>query len=71
MTQRSEVIAESLRASPPVAAVATMTAGGVSLQDWVLITTLVYIVLQIAYLLFRWLRLASQPKKSVDPESGE
>jgi hypothetical protein len=43
----------------------------VTLHDWVLIVTLVYIVLQIAYLLFRWMRLASQPRKRIDTESGE
>jgi hypothetical protein len=43
----------------------------VTLHDWVLIVTLVYIILQIAYLLFRWLRLVSQPSKRIDTESGE
>jgi hypothetical protein len=70
MSQRQEVAAESLRAVPAIAA-AGFTVGGVTLQDWVLIVTLVYIILQIAYLLFRWLRLASQPSKRIDTESGE
>ena len=71
MSQRSEVVAETLRAAPPVAAVGAMSVGGLSLSDWVLVATLIYIVLQIAYLLFRWMRLASQPTKSINPESGE
>jgi hypothetical protein len=71
MTQRSEVVSETLRATPPVAAVGVMTVGGLSLSDWVMIATLIYIVLQIAYLLFRWTRLASQPTKAINPESGE
>jgi hypothetical protein len=70
MSQRKEVAAESLRATPAVAT-AGVTAGGVTLHDWVLIVTLVYIILQIAYLLFRWLRLVSQPSKRIDTESGE
>lgn len=71
MTQRQEVVSESLRAAPALAATAAVTVGGITLSDWVMITTLVYIVLQIGYLLFRWIRLASQPDRRVDSESGE
>ncbi len=69
-TNRTEVIAEAMRATPPTAVLA-LTVGDITLQDWVLLLTIVYVVLQIAYLLFRWVRLASQPARCVDEESGE
>jgi hypothetical protein len=71
MSQRQEVASETLRATPALVATAAVTVGGIPLSDWVMIATLIYIVLQIAYLLFRWMRLASQPGKRVDTESGE
>lgn len=42
-------------AAPPVAA-ATAVVTGMTLQDWVLVLTLVYLVLQIGFLLFKWWR---------------
>lgn len=56
MHARAEVVAETLKAAPPVA-VAGLTVAGVSVSDIVLIATLLYIVLQIGYLVHRWARL--------------
>lgn len=53
---RAEVITETIKAAPPVA-VAGLSVAGVSLSDIVLIATLVYIALQIGYLVHRWARL--------------
>lgn len=39
------------KASPPVS-VTAMTLAGVSLQEWVLIATLVYTILQITFLIY-------------------
>jgi len=59
MTNRAEVAAESMRAAPPVAA-AGLSLAGVTLNDVVLLVTLVYVVLQTAYLLSRWCRQRRQ-----------
>jgi len=53
MTHRSELTAEALRAAPPVT-VAGATIAGVPLNDLILWATLLYLVLQIGFLLYRW-----------------
>ena len=53
MSQRSELTAEALRAAPPVT-VAGATIAGVPLNDLILWATLMYLVLQIGFLLYRW-----------------
>ena len=51
MTQsHHDMAVEAVKAAPPVTVVG-MTLGGVSLQEWVLILTAVYTVLQIAFLI--------------------
>lgn len=45
-----DLAVEAAKAAPPVTVVG-MTLGGVSLQEWVLILTAVYTVLQIGFLL--------------------
>lgn len=51
MTQSNHDIAvEAVKAAPPVTVVG-MTLGGVSLQEWVLILTAVYTVLQLGFLI--------------------
>ncbi|WP_221795926.1 hypothetical protein [Aquisediminimonas sediminicola] len=54
-TTSSEIVAAVTKASPPIAVVAA-TLGGLSLQDWVLATTLFYTVLQIILLIRRTLK---------------
>lgn len=44
-----------LKSAPPVG-VASAVAAGVSLDDVVLVLTIVYLVGQIGYLLWRWIR---------------
>jgi disulfide bond formation protein DsbB len=55
MTQ-STIAHELAKATPPVS-VALATLFGMSLQDWVLVATLVYIVLQAGFLIYRWYRM--------------
>lgn len=51
MTQsHNDIAVEAVKAAPPVTVVG-MTLGGVSLQEWVLILTAVYTVLQIGFLI--------------------
>lgn len=45
----------AIKSIPPVA-VGGLSAAGVSLEDWVLIVTLFYLALQIAYLVYKFVR---------------
>lgn len=49
-TSHHDMAVEAAKAAPPVTVVG-MTLGGVSLQEWVLILTAVYTVLQIGFLI--------------------
>lgn len=51
--QKSDMIAEATKAAPPVA-VAGATIAGVPLNDLILWATLIYLVLQVGFLLYRW-----------------
>jgi hypothetical protein len=57
-------------------AVAGVTLLGLGLQDWVYVTAIAYAVLQIAYLIYRWVRewrtpkAATPIKPTVPPPSG-
>jgi hypothetical protein len=67
MSYKSDVAAEVAKAAPPVT-VAGATVAGVQVNDLILWATLVYIVLQIGFLLYRWQRLHFS--RRVDEESG-
>jgi hypothetical protein len=54
--QKSDIAAEVAKATPPVT-VAGATVAGVQVNDLILWATLVYIVLQIGFLLYRWGRM--------------
>jgi len=56
MQQKTDIAAEAAKAAPPVT-VAGATLAGVTVNDLILWATLVYLVLQIAFLLYRWGRL--------------
>jgi hypothetical protein len=52
------MVNEAVKASPPVAVVG-LALGGITLQDWVFILTLIYLVLQITWLVWsKFLRKA-------------
>lgn len=50
MSTAQEIAVETFKAAPPVTAVG-LSLAGVTLQDWVLIGTLIYTVLQIGFLI--------------------
>jgi uncharacterized membrane protein len=50
MTTKTELAAEAVRVSPPVT-VAGLSLAGISLQDWVLVATLVYTVVSLFFLI--------------------
>ena len=54
----SEAAAEAIKSAPPLAVMAAASSG-FGLQDWVFILTLVYLCVQIGWLLWRWWRAAS------------
>lgn len=56
MQQKADIAAEAAKAAPPVA-VTGATVVGVTINDLILWATLVYLVLQIGFLLYRWQRL--------------
>ena len=56
MQQKSDIAAEVAKATPPVT-VAGATVAGVQVNDLILWATLIYIVLQIGFLLYRWRRM--------------
>ena len=56
MQQKADLTAEAAKAAPPVT-VAGATLAGVTVNELILWATLLYLVLQIAFLLYRWGRL--------------
>jgi len=58
---KHEIAAEAVKAAPPIT-VAGATVAGVSLNELILWATLLYLVLQIGFLLYRWWRLAWAPQ---------
>ncbi|HSG20444.1 MAG TPA: hypothetical protein VLA31_06705 [Burkholderiaceae bacterium] len=56
MQQKSDLVSEATKAVPPVT-VAGATVAGFQVNDLILWATLVYLVLQIGFLLYRWGRI--------------
>ena len=56
MQQKADLATETAKASPPVA-VAGATVAGMPINDLVLWVTLIYLALQIGFLLYRWSRM--------------
>ena len=56
MQQKTDIAAEAAKATPPVT-VAGATLAGVTVNELILWATLIYLVLQIAFLLYRWGRI--------------
>lgn len=48
-----EVVTAGAKLAPP-AVVTTASVAGITLENWVYLVTIVYVVLQIAFLLYRW-----------------
>lgn len=69
MQQKADIAAETAKAAPPVT-VAGATVFGVTINDLILWATLIYLVLQIGFLLYRWQRLHFSRKAQPDMESG-
>jgi hypothetical protein len=63
----AETVSQAMRASPAVA-VAAPTLLGADLNSFVLILTAVYILLQIGFLLHRWVRMSRSKRPSESAE---
>ncbi len=50
---RSDIAHESLKSSPPAAVTAWAFLNGMTLEKWLALTTLVYVVIQAAYLIWK------------------
>lgn len=66
--QKADIASEVAKATPPVT-VAGATVAGVQIHDLILWATLVYLVLQIGFLLYRWQRLHYLRKADEDSNS--
>jgi uncharacterized membrane protein len=52
--QKSDIASEAIKAAPPVVITTAVTIGGLTLNEWVAIATLLYIVLQSGWLVWKW-----------------
>lgn len=55
---RTAIAAEGLKATPPVTVTAIAWMNGLTLNEAVAIATLIYIGMQIGYLVWKWIREA-------------
>ena len=62
--QKSDLAQEVVKGAPPVA-VTLASMAGVTLHDLVMGATLFYVVLQAAFLLWKWYRLATRGEPAV------
>lgn len=67
MQNKSDLAAEAVKSAPPVT-VAGLTVAGVSLNDLVLLATLIYITLQAGFLLYRWVRVHNGTTSAADSD---
>jgi hypothetical protein len=51
VSDNHEIFSEAIKASPPVTVV-SMALGGITLQDWVLIATLIYTLMQAGWFIY-------------------
>jgi Phage holin T7 family, holin superfamily II len=53
---KQEIAVAAVKTAPPLLVVGTHTVLGFTLNDWVSILTIIYIVLQVTYLLHKWFK---------------
>lgn len=58
-----DVAAEAAKASPAVAVAAATSVFGFSLNEWVAIATLIYIILQAGWLVWKWYHAATDKRE--------
>jgi hypothetical protein len=60
--QKSDLITEAAKATPPVVITTAVTVGGLTLNEWVAVATLLYIVLQSGWLVWKWFHAIKDKK---------
>jgi len=68
--QKSDVIVEAAKAAPPVVITTAVTAGGLTLNEWVAIATLLYIVLQSGWLVWKWFHAIKDKKNEAQSSNS-
>jgi uncharacterized membrane protein len=64
--QKSDVLTEAVKAAPPIA-ITTAAVGGLTLNEWVALATLLYIVLQSGWLVWKWYHAIKDKKNEKSP----
>ena len=68
--QKSDIASEAIKAAPPIAITTAVTVGGLTLNEWVAIATLLYIVLQSGWLVWKWYHAIKDKKNEAQsPDS--
>lgn len=57
-----------IKSAPPLAISAAITVGGVTLQEWVLLATLIYTVMQAVALIFKFIRFIRKGANGTDAD---
>ena len=70
MQQKADLAAEAAKAAPPIT-VAGATVAGVQVNELILWATLLYLVLQIGFLLYRWQRLHFSAGQNQQPPAAD
>lgn len=61
MEHQKEVIANIAMATPSVTNLVLLRVFGISLNEWLAIASIIFILVQMAYLLWKWVREARKP----------
>ncbi|MFA5606809.1 MAG: hypothetical protein WDA07_06430 [Leucobacter sp.] len=62
---RADVTEQAIKGVPPVAVVTADAVFGWTLNQMVMAATLIYVLLQIGFLLWKWRRIAKQDKVKI------
>jgi uncharacterized membrane protein len=68
--QKSDVLVEAAKAAPPVVITTAVTVGGLTLNEWVAIATLLYIVLQSGWLVWKWFHAIKDKKNEAQSSNS-
>jgi len=68
--QKSDVLTEAVKAAPPVAITTAVTVGGLTLNELVALATLLYIVLQSGWLVWKWFHAIKDKKNEAQSSNS-
>jgi hypothetical protein len=67
LQHKVDIAETAMKAAPPVTVVGA-SAAGVQINEVIMWATLVYLILQIGFLLYKWIRLHNETSKTEDKE---